>query len=428
MFVERTSGGECLSPGKGMTGVERVGRSVVLACELGQMKMQGVADLLLLSCDARPVFKDSGSGGSSSSNTKSDNKSRCIGVDVGVNVGDVAGGGDTGRGGRNDSDQYPHCVPHLSQHHLLHAELSTAVNAAANFCRYRDNVLLKMQSLLLLLKNLTASLVCYTPTPNTCSGGCSSSCNKSSSGSHMGNNNNNININNNNNNNNTNANSRRDCCRNHLSDSAKKKWTDIPNQIRSLVEIVTDLIENSGHSAYLVTVSCPDTTPAIPGLVDRYQASHASLEVRLACARITKSKTDELSPQVLVQVCSMLSKNLAVMTNICRHASEHTNDRSDQDQFKHCVKSLTATASCLISSIKTFKNKPTPINQGRCVAFCEPVVASANAFVMFAIEKPFIGMTAVLSPESKEKQTAILAEIEEKHASTKIQKPERHCK
>eukprot|EP00106_Octopus_bimaculoides_P009343 XP_014776785.1 PREDICTED: mesoderm development candidate 1-like [Octopus bimaculoides] len=199
---------------------------------------------------------------------------------------------------------------------------------------------------------------------------------------------------------------------NHLSDSAKKKWTDVPNQIRSLVDIVIDLIENTGHSAYLVTVSCPDTTPAIPGLVDRYQASLASLEVRLACAHITKSKTNELNPQVLVQVCSKLSKNLAVMTNICRHASEHTDDRSDQDQFKHCVKSLTATASCLISSIKTFKNKPTPINQGRCVAFCEPVVASANAFVMFAIEKPFIGMSAVLSPESKEKQTAILGEYE----------------
>lgn len=186
------------------------------------------------------------------------------------------------------------------------------------------------------------------------------------------------------------------------------KWADVPNHIHTLADIVTDLTENSGHSAYLVAISHERTTQAIPGLVDRYQASRACLEARLACTRIKKSKTDELNPQVLVQICSTLSKNLAVMTEICRHASEQSKDRADQDQFKHCVKSLTATASCLISSIKTFKNRPTPINQGRCVAFCEPLVASANAFVMFAIEKEFIGVAAVLSSESKEQQTAIL--------------------
>lgn len=290
-------------------------RAVVVACELSQMKMQGVADLLLLSCDARPVFKDN-----------------------------------------------PNCVSGNSNQPLA--------SNSVTFTRCRDGALLKTQSLLLLLKNLSSSLVSC---PKLGDGG-----SMASSSSSM------------------------------LSSDINTKWADMPNHIHTLADIVTDLTENSGHSAYLVAVNHEGTTPAIPGLVDRYQASRACLEARLACTRIKKSKTDELNPQVLVQICSTLSKNLAIMTDICRHASEQTKDRADQDQFKHCVKSLTATASCLISSIKTFKNKPTPINQGRCVAFCEPLVASANAFVMFAIEKEFIGVAAVLSSESKEQQTAIL--------------------
>ena len=290
-------------------------RAVVVACELSQMKMQGVADLLLLSCDARPVFKDN-----------------------------------------------PNCLGGNSNQPLASNSIT--------FTRCRDGALLKTQSLLLLLKNLSSSLV---------------SCQKLGDGGSVASSSSSM-----------------------LSSDLNTKWADVPNHIHTLADIVTDLTENSGHSAYLVAVSHEGTTPAIPGLVDRYQASRACLEARLACTRIKKSKTDELNPQVLVQICSTLSKNLAIMTDICRHASEQTKDRADQDQFKHCVKSLTATASCLISSIKTFKNKPTPINQGRCVAFCEPLVASANAFVMFAIEKEFIGVAAVLSSESKEQQTAIL--------------------
>ncbi|KAK3094623.1 hypothetical protein FSP39_004151 [Pinctada imbricata] len=151
-----------------------------------------------------------------------------------------------------------------------------------------------------------------------------------------------------------------------------------------------------------------DCCQAIPGLVDKYSVCFAGLEIKLSCMRLKKTRTEELSPQLIIDLCSNISKHISQITDICRSAGEKVRDEGTQDQFKLCVKSVTCAAGCLIASIKSYKSQPNERHHSRVLVFCEPVLASSQALVNFATEDDFIGNTAVLTSEARDAQKSIL--------------------
>ncbi|XP_041356026.1 talin rod domain-containing protein 1-like [Gigantopelta aegis] len=186
------------------------------------------------------------------------------------------------------------------------------------------------------------------------------------------------------------------------------RWQDITAGVVEMTNFVAKLVECCDNIAYLVAISFPNCSPALPGVVDKYQVSLANLELKLYCSRLKRSRLDDLNPQILVETCSSISKSLAVMTEICRQASELTQDHNDQEQFKLCVKSVTSSASCLISSIKSFKSRPNAVHLGRIIAFCDPVISSSSAMASFSTEQGFIGTPAELTSDAKDIHKSIL--------------------
>lgn len=187
------------------------------------------------------------------------------------------------------------------------------------------------------------------------------------------------------------------------------KSVEICEGLTELTSTVVTFMELCSHVSYICAISFKDCCQAIPGLVDRYSISLAGLEIKLSCNRLKKTRVDDLSPQLIIDLCSNISKHISVLTNICKSADEKVRDEGTRDQFKLCVKSVTCAAGCLIASIKTYKSHPSTRYHARFINFCDPVSTTAQALVTFATEEDFIGKEAVLSPEARDVQKSILA-------------------
>ena len=205
-----------------------------------------------------------------------------------------------------------------------------------------------------------------------------------------------------------------------LSDSARiserlhaagVRWTEIAVSVTELSDLVVSLIESSTQTAYLTSSVEPECTPAVPGIVDPYAVSLPHLDIELSCQRLKRSAPSDLAPAVLVQTCEDINRCLTSLTSCCSHASQNASDPNSRDQFKLCVKSFTASASCLLSSVKRFKSDPTDIHHRRCVTFSATLVASTAATVNFATEPTYIGKPASLTSDAKEIKKNIFGEV-----------------
>ncbi len=189
--------------------------------------------------------------------------------------------------------------------------------------------------------------------------------------------------------------------------SVLSKWHDICTCIEDMGELVIGIIECCTHAAYLVTINKPNCCHAEPGLVDHYKICRANLEIQLSCQQLKQSSTAELTPAVLVQICSDINKHLSILTDCCKIASEKSTNPHDREQFKLCVKSYSANASCFMLGIRYFKKEPTDVHCGRCVGFADSLLASTNALINFATEDEFIGKSATLTSECEDIKKSI---------------------
>jgi hypothetical protein len=195
---------------------------------------------------------------------------------------------------------------------------------------------------------------------------------------------------------------------NELVYSVTARWQDVCSCIQDICELVVSLAECCAHLAYLVGVHNPLATAAVAGVIDQYKLKRSNLDIELSCQRLKQTNREMLVPPLLVQICSTVSSNLYELTESCKSASELATEAHDQDQFKHCIKSFTASGSCLLSSIKCFKRQPTELHQQRCINFCEPLLAAVRGMVSFAVEEQFLGKPAVFPTEARDNTKGIL--------------------
>lgn len=186
------------------------------------------------------------------------------------------------------------------------------------------------------------------------------------------------------------------------------KWIEICDSVEELSSVLIKFMEIICHACYLITVNFAKCTLAETGLIDKYSVCYSGLEIKLSCFRLKRTRIDELSPQIIIDLCSNISKHIAVITDICRTAGQNVKDEGLQDQFKLSVKSVTCAAGCLIASIKSYKSNPNITQHSRVMVFCEPVIASSQALVSFATEKDFNGCEGSLTVQSRDVQKRIL--------------------
>lgn len=186
------------------------------------------------------------------------------------------------------------------------------------------------------------------------------------------------------------------------------QWKPFCIRLQEMSALVVSLTELSAHIGYLIAVSFHNSCASELGVVNKYKLHQAKLDLKFCCSRLKRSCVDDLEPHLLVDLCSTISRALSTITEVCKYASENAKDPENQNQFKLCVKSITSTTSCLISSVKCFKSNPGVGHLRRIIAFCEPVIATSSALVTFASEEEFVGSPAVLGESAAETHKSVL--------------------
>ncbi len=186
------------------------------------------------------------------------------------------------------------------------------------------------------------------------------------------------------------------------------KFKDTAEMLYELTDLVVNIIECSGHAAYLAAISEPGSKQAVPGIIDRYKISRARFDIEHCCMRLQCTPLMELSPQVVVDISTEIAKNLTTLTNASKLASDASDDPFHKEQFKLAIKSVTSCASTLLLSIRRYKVTLDESNRGRCVIFAKPLVQSCQALVEYATEQEHIGTPAKLCENGHKIQTAIL--------------------
>ena len=195
----------------------------------------------------------------------------------------------------------------------------------------------------------------------------------------------------------------------NLYDRTTGGWSIIAQNVNEICDVMVGVIECCAHGTYLNVVEMHHCQAIIPGIIDKYVICRCHAEIANVCNTIKTTRPEDLTQEVLLSMCEDVRKFLAVLTEVCHAASNNTYlEPSDQDQFKLCVKSFTSSASCFMSSIKTFKSQPSHALHRRCVSFANALVATTSATVDFATEDQFTGRPSVLTREGKETKRAIL--------------------
>ncbi|XP_002739059.1 talin rod domain-containing protein 1-like [Saccoglossus kowalevskii] len=193
-----------------------------------------------------------------------------------------------------------------------------------------------------------------------------------------------------------------------LQQMSSGRYNDVQLSLREICELVVSLTECSAHAAYLAATTEMSSIKSIPGIVDKYKVSRAKFDIENCCNRIQHTPITELSPQLIVEISDEIRKNLHILSQACMLASDTSEDPFHKEQFKLCVKSMTACAMALFSTVKRYKNTLDERNRLRCVVFSRPLVQACQSLVDYATESEHLGSPAKLSEEGKNVQTAVL--------------------
>ncbi|XP_062405427.1 talin rod domain-containing protein 1 [Sardina pilchardus] len=186
------------------------------------------------------------------------------------------------------------------------------------------------------------------------------------------------------------------------------KFVEVGDRLVEMGDLVVSLTECSAHAAYLAATETPGSQLAVPGLVDRYKVTRCRHEVEQSCGVLRVTSLSDLTPQVLLEVSQNISRNLRTLSDVSTQASEKSKDKFAKEQFRASVKCISTSAQALLACVKEVKTSPSELTRNRCVLFCGPLVQSVHALVGFATEPQFLGKAAVISPEGKGVQTAVL--------------------
>lgn len=193
--------------------------------------------------------------------------------------------------------------------------------------------------------------------------------------------------------------------------AAGVSWTEIATNVKKLSSLVVALIEGCVQLTYLKVIVQNDCVAAQSGIIDPYAVSFPHYDIELSCQRLKRTVPGDLGPNILVETCVDINRSLVLLTECCAHASDNAPDDNSAEQFKLCVKCFTASASCLLSSVKRFKAEPSDIHHRRCITFSKTLVAATAATVNFATEPTYVGRATVLSSNEQEEKKNVFGRI-----------------
>eukprot|EP01137_Pigoraptor_chileana_P018402 Opistho-2@77812 len=164
---------------------------------------------------------------------------------------------------------------------------------------------------------------------------------------------------------------------------------------------VTALTEAAAQAAYLVGVSDPYSTPAVPGLVDQNMFARALQGITDACDALL---TPDATQQKILTSATVIAKHTSALCNACKAASTKTTNPVAKQQFVNFAKNVASTTAALVTDIKSLAGSLTDDNRAKCATTTKPLIEAVQSLVTYASSPEFASVPAKISPEARAAQ------------------------
>ncbi|CAI5437479.1 unnamed protein product [Caenorhabditis angaria] len=175
--------------------------------------------------------------------------------------------------------------------------------------------------------------------------------------------------------------------------------------VRSSADALCSLAESASHSAYLVGVSHPASTPGRAALIDSSEVSRNVESVTSSCSRI-ESRT--LNRDELLNETTSVARSTANLAQMCRNASEQTSNVNVKKHMVNSALELASKTANLVNSVKTLDSQRTQEAGNHCNNCCVELRHVVQQLLQFADNPDFGAIQANISNEGRHSQQPIL--------------------
>ncbi|GLG97664.1 Uncharacterized protein GBIM_04386 [Gryllus bimaculatus] len=180
--------------------------------------------------------------------------------------------------------------------------------------------------------------------------------------------------------------------------------------VEEICDLVVSLTECCAHAGYLLAVLQEGSSPEVPGPVDRYQLCRAAAEVEHKTGLLRTYSLHSVTALQLTDICISVTESANILNDSCLKAADEAQEDNVREQFRLCLKNITATVNTFCGSVKFLKDKPTDLNYRACQVFGEALTTSCNALAVFATQDPqLMGSGAILGYAGRETLNSVLS-------------------
>lgn len=175
--------------------------------------------------------------------------------------------------------------------------------------------------------------------------------------------------------------------------------------VRNSADALCSLAESASHSAFLVGISHPASSPGRAAIFDSSDVARSVDSINTSCIRI---ESRSQSREELLADISSIAKQSSSLAQICRNASEKTQNPNVKKHLVSCAMEVASKTANLINAVKTFESQRTADAQLRCCECSVELRQVAQQLLHFADKPDFSAVQGTISNEGRAAQLPIL--------------------
>jgi talin len=182
--------------------------------------------------------------------------------------------------------------------------------------------------------------------------------------------------------------------------------TKLAQELVSGAQLITNLTEGVSLAAYLIGISDPASTPAVPPAVEHSTLLQASTEIKQACERLVDPTN---SQSQILDLASTIAKHTSRVCNVCKLAGMN-NSLSAQSKQKFIVmaKDIASKTSSVVATMKQLAVNQDDESRGKAKQAFGPLVEVIDGLITFSNNAEFRGVPAKLSSKAAQAQKPLI--------------------
>uniref|UniRef100_A0A1I7UEH6 I/LWEQ domain-containing protein n=1 Tax=Caenorhabditis tropicalis TaxID=1561998 RepID=A0A1I7UEH6_9PELO len=173
--------------------------------------------------------------------------------------------------------------------------------------------------------------------------------------------------------------------------------------VRNSADALCSLAESASHSAYLVGISHPASSPGRAALIDSSEVARSVESINVSCQRV---ESRNLNREELMNDVSSITKHSSSLAQLCRIASEKTQNPNVKKHLVGCALSVASKTSSLVNAFKDLDRVPDA--ESRCSTSASELRHVAQQLLHFADKPDFAAIQGSISNEGRTSQLPIL--------------------